>query len=135
MQPTRFIKKPTEKELLLEVGKSLLELVNTSAGVNKLLLAGKEGMALGADINSQLAALGGFGFNNFAASASNNALLILGMNSVFHVRFTSFRFFGCSLTSFQNARCVITTDLCIITQTIANCKRFSKVFSFFSQFF
>ena len=78
--------------LLLGGLESSLELVNASACINKLLLARKEGMALGADINSQLAALGGFGFNNFAASASDNALLILGMNSVFHVRLPHFVF-------------------------------------------
>ena len=84
MQPTRFIKKPTEKELLLEVGKSLLELVNTSAGVNKLLLTGEERMALGANVNSLLAALRGLGFNSFSASASDDAGLVAGMDSVFH---------------------------------------------------
>ena len=93
MQPTRFIKKPTEKELLLEVGKSLLELVNTSAGVNKLLLAGKEGMALGADINLQLAALGGLGFNNFAACTSDGAGFVIRMDSVLHCNVPHFKNF------------------------------------------
>ena len=70
--------------LLLGRSKSLLELVNTSAGVNKLLLAGEEGMALGADINSQLAALGGSGFHSLAACTTDGANFILGMDSVFH---------------------------------------------------
>ena len=70
--------------LLLEVFESLLELVNTSACINKLLLAGEEGMALGANFNSDLASLGGLGNNGFAACALDHALFILGLDSFFH---------------------------------------------------
>ena len=75
---------PISLELLLEGLESFLELVNTSAGVNELLFAGEEGMALGADINSQVAALSGLGFNSLAASASDDAGFVIGMDSVFH---------------------------------------------------
>ena len=71
-------------ELLLEVCDSLLELIHTSAGVYKLLLAGEEGMALGADFNLHLAALGGLGLYRFAACASDDAGLVIRMDSVFH---------------------------------------------------
>ena len=71
-------------ELLLEGSHSSLELINASACIDKLLLAGEEGMALGADINSQLAALGGLGYNSLAACTSDGASLIVRMNSVFH---------------------------------------------------
>ena len=71
-------------ELLLGSFESSLELINASARVNKLLLARKEGMALGANFNSYLAALGGLGFNNFATCTSDGAGFILRMDSVFH---------------------------------------------------
>ena len=64
--------------------KSLLKLVNASACIYKLLLAGKEGVALGANFNSHLAALGGLGGNGLAACATNDALFVIGMNSGFH---------------------------------------------------
>ena len=79
--------------LLLERSHSSLELVNASACVNKLLLTGEEGMALGADINSQLAALGGLGFNNFAACASDLAHFVVRMDSVFHCNVPLFQKF------------------------------------------
>ena len=66
------------------VCKSLLELIYTSAYVDKLLLAGEEGVALGANFNSDLATLRRLGGYGFAASATNNALFIVGMNSGFH---------------------------------------------------
>ena len=73
-----------ETILLLEVLESLLELINTSACINKLLLAGEEGVALGANFDSDLASLGGLSNNGFAACASDYALFVLGLNSFFH---------------------------------------------------
>ena len=70
--------------LLLESSHSLLELVNASACVNELLLTGEEGVALGANFNSHFAALGGTGNNSFAASALNDTLYVIGMDSAFH---------------------------------------------------
>lgn len=83
--------KPKGEKLLLERSDSLLELINASAGVNKLLLTGKEGVALGANINLQLAALRGLGFNNFAASASDLANFVIRMDSFFHVHVPLFK--------------------------------------------
>jgi hypothetical protein len=76
----------SETILLLEVLDSLLELINTSACINKLLLAGEEGVALRANFNSDLASLGGLGNNGFAACASDYALFVLGLNSFFHFK-------------------------------------------------
>ncbi len=71
-------------KLLVESLKSLLELVNTSACINKLLLAGEEGMALRANLDSDLASLCGLCNNGLAACALDNALYIFGLNSFLH---------------------------------------------------
>ena len=63
---------------------SLLELVQTAACIDELLLTGEEGVALGANFNSHLAALGGTSNNSFAASALNDTLYVIGMDSAFH---------------------------------------------------
>ena len=68
-------------QLLLEVLESLLELVNTSANVNELLLTRIEGVALGANFNSDLIALSGLGGNGLAACATNYALFVIRMDS------------------------------------------------------
>ncbi len=74
---------PAPKKISLLLAKTLVELVNTSASVNELLLAGKERMALGADIYSHIT-LGGLGLNNLAARANNLSVLIFGMDTVLH---------------------------------------------------
>ena len=71
-------------ELLLEICKSLLELVKTSACIDKLLLAGVEGVTLGADFNSDFAALRRLGDDSFAASAANYGFLVLRMDAFLH---------------------------------------------------
>ena len=63
---------------------SLVETVNTSTGVNQLLLAGIERVALGADFNTDLL-LGGAGGEGVAASATDGGLLVLRMDAFFHV--------------------------------------------------
>ena len=82
----------TQARLLLGICKSSLELVNTSADVNKLLLTREEGMALGANINSQIAALSGLGFYNFAACTFDLANFVAGMDSVFHFHIPLFKY-------------------------------------------
>jgi hypothetical protein len=72
------------EKLLLRRSKSLLKLINASACVNKLLLTGEERMALGANINLLLAALGRSGFYNLTACATNGANFVIRMDSVFH---------------------------------------------------
>ena len=64
--------------------KSLVETVNTSTGVNQLLLAGVERVALGADFNSDVL-LGGAGGKGIATGATNRSLFVLGMESFLHV--------------------------------------------------
>jgi hypothetical protein len=68
---------------LLGCSKTLLELVNASAGINELLLAGIEGMALGADFYVEITDYG-VGFHSGTASATNDCGLVFGMNSSFH---------------------------------------------------
>ena len=72
--------------LLVVLFKSLLELVNTTAGINKLLLTGEEGVALGANFNSDLTTLCGLGYNGLAACALDHALFVLRLNSFFHFK-------------------------------------------------
>jgi hypothetical protein len=79
-----FLHRTDPCRLLLESSDSLLELIHTSAGVNKLLLTGEERMALGANFNFDLAALGGLGLYGFAACASDDAGFVLRMDSLFH---------------------------------------------------
>ena len=67
---------------------SLLESVNTSAGINELLLAGKERMAVGANIHTKIL-FGGGSLERSAASALYHGGLIVGMDSLLHYRFTS----------------------------------------------
>ena len=80
----------TSAENLFHV-EALFETIHTAAGINQLLLAGIERMALGADINLHLF-LGGAGFKSFTAYAANHALSILGMNVFLHCFFTSFAY-------------------------------------------
>jgi len=65
------------------LGKSLVESVYTSAGINKLLLAGIERVALGTNINLHIA-LSALRFIGSTASASYCTSFVLRMNSVSH---------------------------------------------------
>ena len=71
-------------KLLSDRLKTLLELINASACINELLLAGKERMALGADVNTDLAALGRTGLEGFAASTLNGYYFVVRMESFLH---------------------------------------------------
>ena len=68
---------------LFNHAKTLLELVNASAGINELLLAGIEGVALGADFYVDITDYG-VGFHSSTASATDDCALAFGMNSSFH---------------------------------------------------
>ena len=72
------------RNLLPGLAQTLLEFINTPACIDKLLLAGKERMAFGANFNTDIA-LRRLRFHNLAASAGDGALLVLRMNSLFHV--------------------------------------------------
>ena len=61
----------------------LVELGNAAAGIDQLLLAGKEGMALGADFYADLGD-GGDGLQRITAGAANHSRAILGMDAFFH---------------------------------------------------
>ena len=62
---------------------SLFESVYSSAGIDELLLAGKERMALRADIDMEIL-LGGTGLEGRTASALNGSLLVLRMYAFLH---------------------------------------------------
>ena len=62
---------------------ALVETINTSTGVNQLLLAGIERVALGADFNSDIL-LGGAGGKNIATSTANCSLFVVGMDAFSH---------------------------------------------------
>ena len=62
---------------------ALLEAIDTAAGVNQLLLAGEERVALGADFNAQLL-LGRARLEGIAADAGHGRLLILRMDAFLH---------------------------------------------------
>ncbi len=66
----------------------LVELVNTTAGVDQLLLAGVERVALRADFNGDVG-LGGAGLYNGTASALDGGLLIIRMDSFLHGQYSS----------------------------------------------
>ena len=65
--------------------KTLFELVDSSAGIDELLLTREERVALRANFNLDLSALGRSGNDLRAASAGNHALFVLGMQSLFHI--------------------------------------------------
>ena len=67
---------------LLQI-ESLVETINTSTGVNQLLLAGIERVALGADFNSDVL-LGGTGRKDVATSATDHGLFVSGMDAFLH---------------------------------------------------
>ncbi len=107
-------------ELLACSFQSLLELVNSSAGINKLLLTGKEGMALGADFNSHFSAFSGLSCYGLAASTLDRHFFVIGMNSGLHFIYTSFR------TDIHNA-------LYYITNFLKMQEIFEKYFCFFEK--
>ena len=57
--------------------------VDTSAGIDKLLLTGKKRMALGANLDTDVL-LGRTSLDHLAASAGNGGLLVVGMNTFLH---------------------------------------------------
>ena len=68
----------------------LVELINTAAGIDELLLAGVEGVALGADLNGDAGA-GGAGLDGGAAGALYNGGLVVGMDTFLHVQFSRYK--------------------------------------------
>lgn len=66
--------------------KALFEAINAPTGINQLLTAGEERMALGANFNTDVL-FGRTGVNNLTASAGNGGLLVIRMDSLFHTVF------------------------------------------------
>ena len=62
---------------------TLLEAIHASTGIDQLLTAGVEGVALGANFDLQLA-LDGAGFERLTAHATDGRLAIFGMDLLFH---------------------------------------------------
>ena len=85
--------------LFLSHIEALLEAINTSAGINKLLFTGEKRMAFRANFNADFSALGGSGLNRFAACALDDALFVAGLDSVFHDTFYLISEFRCKLAS------------------------------------
>ena len=71
-------------KLLLVEAEFLVETADTSTGVHHLLLAGKEGVTLGADFHADVL-LGGAGLDHVPAGAGDGCMLVIGMNTLLHV--------------------------------------------------
>ena len=69
--------------LQLLTAETLVEALNTSAGVNQLLLASVERMALGANFDVDLG-LGGTSLDDVAACAGDGAVNVVRMDTLFH---------------------------------------------------
>ena len=69
-------------KVLLQI-ESLVEAINTSTGVNQLLLAGIERVALGADFNSDVL-LGGTSRKDVATSTTDGSLFVVRMDAFSH---------------------------------------------------
>ena len=69
---------------LLLQAKTLVEPINTSTGVNQLLLAGLERVALGADLNADVL-LSGTGRKSVTTGTADGSLFVLGMDAFSHV--------------------------------------------------
>ena len=65
------------------MAETLVEALNTSAGVNQLLLASVERMALGANFDVDLR-LGGTSLDDVAACAGDGAVNVVRMDTLFH---------------------------------------------------
>jgi hypothetical protein len=64
--------------------KAPFKLIDPSAGVDQFLPSGIEGMAFRADFNSYVLLCRAY-FNNLAASAAYGGLLIIRMDTIFHL--------------------------------------------------
>ena len=70
------------KAILLQA-ETLIEAINASTGVNQLLLAGIERVALGADLNTNVL-LGRTSGKDIAAGTADGVLFVLGMDTFLH---------------------------------------------------
>jgi hypothetical protein len=63
-----------------------------AGGIHEFLLAGKEGVAGGADFYADVALMGGAGDEGVAAGAMDADFAVMGMNGCFHDSFLDPRF-------------------------------------------
>ena len=68
-----------------------LELVHTARGVDQLLTAGEERVAVGAKFDADVALVSGTGFEHDATSANYVELIISGVDASFHFEKGTFR--------------------------------------------
>lgn len=64
--------------------KSFVKTINTTSGVNHLLLSGIERVTFGTDFQMDILANGGASLNDIATATGSRYVLILGMNVCFH---------------------------------------------------
>ena len=64
---------------------ALVEAIDASCGVDQFLLAGKERMTSGADLDVQIALLGGARLERLATSTGNGYIDVFWVNSWFHL--------------------------------------------------
>src|SRR6187397_815926 len=86
-QPPRraAVTSTTWRSLGLAGAVALVEALDTATGINQLLLAGVEGVALVAKLDVLLARLGGAGGERVAARALDGHFVVLGMDVGLHV--------------------------------------------------
>ena len=111
---------------------TFLETINTTASIYQLLLAGIEGMALGADIHFHFF-LSGTRLKSFTAYAANHTLAVLGMDVFLHCCFTSFAY---AMASNANSILTYRKGICNIFfafffYLLYNCIRIRRLFSAF----
>ena len=112
------------KALLLLHTVSLLELIDTTTGINQLLLARKERVAVAANIHFQhFAIFRRAGLKRCATSASNRYFMIIGMNFRFHLCSPRYSFFILMLSNY-NAFFIFRQ--LFLTQFIKNSCKFGK---------
>ena len=75
---------PRAIQNLLVEAKLLVEAADTATGVHHLLLAGEEGVALGANLHADIL-LGGASLDHIPAGAGDGGVLVIGMNTLLHV--------------------------------------------------
>jgi len=83
----------TGGRLLLVQTELLVEAADTTTGVHHLLLAGEEGVTLGANFDADIL-LGGASLDHVTAGAPDGGLSVIGMDTFLHLCFTSFTFGG-----------------------------------------
>ena len=82
MQKVRTTQNAVRTSVLLQA-ETLVETVNTSTGVNQLLLAGIERVALGADLNTDVL-LSRTGREDITTGTANGSLFVVGMDTFLH---------------------------------------------------